>query len=243
MALDCILPNLFKWGIEVNGRRVLDLGCGAGGLTVALAENGAHCLGIDLIPSQIEQASRFASERRVSVEFLATDVLKLNEFDRALDRRSFQLIVLSECVEHLKDRENVKFVLSRIKKYLTPDGLVYVSFPPWFNPYGGHQAGWPIIRRIPWFHLMPTRIQQLIAPAQVGHYLKFSQELNHLTISSFERITGQAGLKVVRKELFHLRPEYYWRYRIPTIRSSIIGRIPALREITTTGAFYLLAAE
>jgi 2-polyprenyl-3-methyl-5-hydroxy-6-metoxy-1,4-benzoquinol methylase len=243
MALDCVLPKLSNWGVEIERQKVLDVGCGAGGLTLALAENAADCLGIDLNPSHIAEASRLATERSVNAEFATADILKTNELDKILAGRSFQLIIFSEVLEHLLTLENVSFILSQLKKYLAPQGRVYVSFPPWFNPYGGHQAGWPIIRCVPWFHLLPTRIKQFIAPAQVEPYLAFFQELNHLTISSFERSARQAGLKIVKKELFHLRPEYYWRYRVPTIHSSIIGGIPGVREVTTTGAFYLLAAD
>src|SRR5688572_33270287 len=81
VALDCILPHLLKWGIEIKGEKVLDLGCGAGGLTVALAEKGARCFGVDSNPSLIAQASRLASERLVRAEFVTADVLKVGELD------------------------------------------------------------------------------------------------------------------------------------------------------------------
>ncbi len=47
LALDCILPLMSQWGIDIKGMKVLDMGCGDGGLAVALADSGAHCLGID----------------------------------------------------------------------------------------------------------------------------------------------------------------------------------------------------
>jgi len=240
MAVDCILPRLFDWGVKVRGSRILDLGCGAGGITLALAENAANCLGIDLNPSQFVEASRLATERSVNAEFASANILKANELHRILVGRSFQLILLSEVLEHLITCENVGFILQHLRTYLAPQAHIYVSFPPWFNPFGGHQAGWPRIRYVPWFHLMPSRIKRFIAPKQIEQYLTFSQELNHLTIGSFEKSAMRAELKIFKRELFHLRPEYYWRYGVPTMRSSIIGKIPGVREITTTGAFYLL---
>ncbi len=38
LAFDCILPLMIQWGIDIKGMRVLDMGCGDGGL--ALAEKG-----------------------------------------------------------------------------------------------------------------------------------------------------------------------------------------------------------
>jgi len=139
------------------------------------------------------------------------------------------------------NQRNVASVLSRLRNHLAPRGCIYVSFPPWFNPFGGHQAGWPIIRYIPWFHLIPQSLMRIIAPEHTGAYLEFFQELNHLTISAFEKIIKETQMTIGRRELFHLRPEFYWRYGVPVVRSSLLGRIPIVREVTTTGAFYLLA--
>jgi SAM-dependent methyltransferase len=243
MAVDCILPKLSEWGVKIGKQKILDVGCGAGGLTLAMAENSADCVGIDLNPAHIAEAARLASERSVIAEFAAADILKVGELDRILSGRSFQLVILSEVLEHLLTRENVSSLLLQLKKYLASDGRLYVSFPPWFNPFGGHQAGWPRIHWIPWFHLLPVWLKRSLAPEQVDQYLTFFAELNRLTIASFERSARRAGLQIVNRDLFHLRPEYYWRYGVPPLRSPLIGRIPGVRELTTTGAFYLLKAE
>lgn len=243
VGLDCVLPKLVEWDVPIKKQVVLDVGCGAGGLTRALAENLADCFGIDVNPSHIEAASRLAKARSASAEFAAADILKAEELDGILRGRSFHLIVLSEVLEHLLTRENVSLLLSRLRKYLALNGHMYVSFPPWFNPFGGHQAGWPRIRYLPWFHLLPLQLQQFIAPVQFEQYRAFFRELNHLTVAFFERSVKEARLNIVKRELFHLRPEYYWRYGVPAVRASVIGRIPGLREVTTTGAYYLLAAR
>jgi SAM-dependent methyltransferase len=157
-----------------------------------------------------------------------------------LDEQQFDLIILSEFVEHLVNDRNVAEVLGCLKNALTPDGRIYVSFPPWFNPFAGHQAGWPVIRFIPWFHIIPDTLKYAIAPRHTERYLQFARELNRLTISSFEQILSELTFTVIKKELFHLRPEFKLRYGVPIVRSSILGNIPIIGEITTTGAFYLL---
>jgi len=241
IALDCILPHLNQWGVKVDGMRVLDLGCGTGGLAVAFAEHRAICIGIDRDASFITQAFQMAEKHGVQAEFFVADVIKVKHLERLLTRRFFDLIILSEFVEHLVSLPNISPVLSWSREHLASAGYLFVSFPPWFNPYGGHQAGWPVIRCIPWFHLIPDRLKRIIAPKHAQQYLEFSQELNRLTIGSFEKIIRETQLTVVQRELFHLRPEFYWRYGVPTIRSSrFITKIPFLREVTTTGAFYLL---
>jgi 2-polyprenyl-3-methyl-5-hydroxy-6-metoxy-1,4-benzoquinol methylase len=240
IALDCIIPCLKRWGIVLQDIRVLDLGCGSGGVTIGLAENGAKCLGLDHNDSHIKQARRMASDHAVDVKFDCIDALDFDQLRSKLDREQFDLIVLSEFVEHLVNDRNVAEVLNCLKNYLTTNGNIYVSFPPWFSPFAGHQAGWPVIRFIPWFHITPDVLKYVIAPTHTRRYLHFARELNRLTISSFEQILMQIPLAIIKKELFHLRPEFKLRYGIPTIQSSVCAKIPFIREITTTGAFYLL---
>ncbi len=237
LALDCIVPLLHRWGIDVKGMRVLDLGCGDGGLAVALAENGAECLGIDLSEQRIAAARTMAVERNATARFLAADVLRMDHFDE-----HFDLVILSEVVEHLVNWSNVESLLGWCREHLAPRGQLYVSFPPWFSPYAGHHAGWPGIRYLPWYHLLPDTLKRLLVPRHAPGYIAYSQELNHLTIRAFERMARRAGWAIHRRELYYLRPEYYWRYKLPVVRSpALLASIPIVREITTTGAFYLLA--
>ena len=182
-----------------------------------------------------------AADHGVDARFACADALNFSRLNLELDGKQFDLIVLSEFLEHLVNGRNVNEVLSHLKNYLTLNGHIYISFPPWFNPFGGHQAGWPIIQYVPWFHLIPDRLKYTIAPKHAQQYLKFSTELNHLTIGTLEKVVKHIPLVIVRRELFHLRPEFTVRYGVPTIRSPIFGRIPIIREVTTTGAFYLLA--
>ena len=50
--------------------RALDLGCGAGVLTLWLAEKGLEVTGIDILPEAITMARSLAEQRRAEIEFL-----------------------------------------------------------------------------------------------------------------------------------------------------------------------------
>ncbi|MDA1279582.1 MAG: class I SAM-dependent methyltransferase [Chloroflexi bacterium] len=52
---------------------VLDLGCGAGGLAIALAERGWAVTGVDLSENAIESARKSARSHGVEVEFFVAD--------------------------------------------------------------------------------------------------------------------------------------------------------------------------
>ena len=43
------LPLFEAWGVPMTGKKVLDVGCGDGGFTAALAEAGAISTGVEMI--------------------------------------------------------------------------------------------------------------------------------------------------------------------------------------------------
>ena len=78
------LPRLVPFGSS-QGRRVLEVGCGAGTDLVRFARNGAIVTGVDLAPSSIALASsNFAQERR-RADLLVADGEELPFKDRTFD--------------------------------------------------------------------------------------------------------------------------------------------------------------
>ncbi len=61
----------------VSGKRVLDLGCGAGFGTVALAKAGAHVTGVDFSERRLEIARKLAEREEVKVEFRKAGLAEL----------------------------------------------------------------------------------------------------------------------------------------------------------------------
>lgn len=70
---------------DVAGRDVVELGCGGGQCSVALADRGADVVGVDLSTSQLDYARELAAEHGVEVEFLQGDVTALPLADESVD--------------------------------------------------------------------------------------------------------------------------------------------------------------
>jgi SAM-dependent methyltransferase len=76
------VPPLLDEIGAVAGRRILDVGCGAGALTLAAAEQGASGLGVDISAPLIEAALERASRLGVAgAEFVRADA-QIHPFDR-----------------------------------------------------------------------------------------------------------------------------------------------------------------
>ncbi len=93
------------------GDRVLDLGCGTGGLSAELADRGADVVGIDKSPRMIARAR----ERHDGIEFEVADA-RTFETDRRFDA------VLSNAVLHWITRAEQPAVLRRVARVLRPEG-------------------------------------------------------------------------------------------------------------------------
>ena len=83
---DEMRENLLSWmPDDLNGKRVLDAGCGTGALAVIAATRGAHVVAVDVSPTLIELASERTPEIRGqgSIDFRVGDMLDpaLGEFD------------------------------------------------------------------------------------------------------------------------------------------------------------------
>jgi SAM-dependent methyltransferase len=106
------LFNLLVREADLAGRRVLDVGCGTGRLSAALAERGSRVWGVEPSP---EMAAR-ARERGVNVKVAHAEQLPFKEgwFERAV----------LWLVAHLVDRAAVFAELARV---LSPDGRIAIT--------------------------------------------------------------------------------------------------------------------
>lgn len=105
--------------------RVLDVGCGNGSqLALPLAIGGDLKLtGIDPDNSSIERARRFAGER-ANIKF------RLGQIEDLFDQRPFDVVILSEVLEHL---ERPAEMLSAGVRLMDSNGILIVTVP---NGYG-----------------------------------------------------------------------------------------------------------
>lgn len=113
-------PELLRF-LDVRGRTVLDVGCGAGGLTPHLKRAGAgRVVGVELVDSQAAVAAG------VCDAVIAAPIEKVLS-DGLLGRERFGMVVLADVLEHLVDPWAVLRTLTA--DHLAPEGLVFVSVP------------------------------------------------------------------------------------------------------------------
>ena len=111
-------PAILKLAGDLDGRRVLELGCAAGGLTARLVERGANVLALDREKELVERARRRLGERA------RFEVADLEEPLDMVQTASMNVVVASLVLHYLRDW---KTLLAELHRILLPGGLLVFS--------------------------------------------------------------------------------------------------------------------
>ena len=104
----------------VAGKKVLDIGCGGGILTEALAHKGAQVTGIDMAEMSLEVARMHLHESELEVDYR---MITVEEYARQ-NTAEFDIVTCMEMLEHVPDPASIIAAASRLVK---PGGVLILS--------------------------------------------------------------------------------------------------------------------
>lgn len=199
-----IMDYLIEREVSIRGAEALDLACGIGGYGYAMADAGAHVISTDLERPQI-----------IPPTFVLANATQL-----PFDSSRFSLVFCASLIEHVPDPAQL---LAEIKRVLTPDGVAYLSFPPFYTPIGGHQFK-P-------YHLLGERWALHLSGQKVESFATACGDwgLYPLTIRCVRQLVAEAGLKIR-----HESTRYF---------PLNLARLPWLGEFLTWHVQFVLSAR
>lgn len=106
--------------VALSGKRVLDIGCGGGLLSEALAGTGAQVTAIDLGSELIAVADAHARQAGVAVDYRVISAEAL----AAEQPGSFDVVTCMEMLEHVPDPSSI---LAACRTLLKPGGQLFLS--------------------------------------------------------------------------------------------------------------------
>jgi ubiquinone/menaquinone biosynthesis C-methylase UbiE len=162
---------------DLKGKKILDIGCGLGGKTVAYSEGGAsEVIGVDLIVDNVIASQRYCEQRvapsgrpvraeRQRARLGCSATLPGQAGPAAAQPRflvadaarlpiadgRFDTVVANDAMEHFAEPEAALREMVRVTK---GGGTIWLFFTPHFSPLGSHLYDYIYI---PWCHLVFTR--------------------------------------------------------------------------------------
>ncbi len=96
---------------------ILDIACGTGRLTRAIAKLGKQVTGLDVMPQMLERAKQLADNEGLNIEWLHLDCRNF-ELDKTFD----WILMTSHGFQHLLTEQDQIDFFTTIKKHLTKNG-------------------------------------------------------------------------------------------------------------------------
>lgn len=246
-AREYVLPFVAEVVRDINSLQVLDIGCGEGGVLEAFLEKGCSGTGIEL---DLEKSDFAKSLLQPYIHAGKAEVLNINVYEeQALEKlkERFDLILLKDVIEHIPDQERF---IPYLKKFLKPGGLIYVGFPPWYMPHGGHQqiCENKLLSFLPYYYLLPAVVYKMILNL-MGETQGTIQELlsikkTGISIERFEKIVNNSGFSIALSTHYLINPIYKFKFGWKGRKQlDLVTRIPFFRNFFTTCVYYVIRKE
>jgi SAM-dependent methyltransferase len=187
----------------LSGRIVLDVGGGPGYFSDAFRVAGARYLGVD--PDVGELSARGEP---------GTGMIRASGTKLPVQTGSVDICYSSNVLEHVAEPGAMLAEMVRVTK---PGGTVFVSFTPWFSPWGGHETA-------PW-HYLGGRFARRRFRRKHGHEPKnrFGESLFAVTVGGALRWASNCENASLVRALPRYHP--WW--------ATWIVHVPLLREIAS----------
>ncbi|MFX1519454.1 MAG: class I SAM-dependent methyltransferase [Promethearchaeota archaeon] len=134
--------------IFLKDKQILDCGCLYGGYSFEFARHGGNVVSVDMRFEEHKYLLKLKKNaKNLLISQITADALCL-----PFKNNSFDIIIASSLIEHVFSRDKL---LHEFQRCLSPNGILYLSFPPLYSFVGGHT-----IRP---FNILPSSLSKLIS--------------------------------------------------------------------------------
>jgi len=237
-----VWERFFKGRVDIEGKDVLDLGCGPGGKTNYLATlKPRRVVGVDFLPELLNEAELAKNVLAPPTDRIRLEFVLSNASDLPFPENYFDIVTCSDAMEHFTDPATVVREAARVLK---PGGIFALDFAQW-GSYNGHHLGdffktwWA---QVLWSEedlrkavveladLEKRNFVDSAARGKIDDLVKrrldhFNNCLNHLSISAFEKIiSSRSEFKTLWRKKTSAHPALWPFIFIPGIRELAVER-------------------
>ena len=232
------IPLFAQWGVPMMGKKVLDVGCGDGGFTAAMAEAGATCTGVEVRDFGWENTD-------TNLRFIQQDILADDALSVLGD--NYDIIILRDVIEHIPLESKHQF-MAVLRKFISGEGIILMTFPPFYSPFGLHQQTFlkSILKKLPYLGWIPASILDILLK-MLGESDQARANVKEIrgcrmTLRNYKKMVRQLNYSIDNEKYYLIRPSHELRYGWK-LRESWFARIPILREIFILGSVFQLSVS
>jgi len=122
-----IRAEMFRKMGSLQGKKVLDFGCGSGWMSIALAERGCDVVAVDLSLQSLKKARQAASEKGLENRIT---FCQMNGEALGIKSSQFDFVIGNAIIHHL----DVQNAFQEIREILKKGGVAYFVEPLGLNP-------------------------------------------------------------------------------------------------------------
>jgi len=238
-----VIPYLADLKTIDANTSILEIGCGEAGNLKPFLDMGCRCVGIDISEGRIANGKKFFAghPHEDKLELIAEDIYDTESPEE------FDIIISRDVIEHIPNQE---VFMERCRDFMKPDGLYFIGFPPWHNPFGGHQQllKHKLFSKLPYFHIIPRSMYKGLlkmigeSDAKIEGMLEIYD--TRITIDRLNRILKKSNYSVLKKTMWFVNPNYETKFGMrPRKQIGLLSGIPLLRNFFVTAAYYVVRAN
>ena len=223
---------------QIKNKSVLEIGPAEAGLLKFFKEKGADCTGIELSPLRFTHSKLLNNLN--NLKLLTGDICDKQSY-KELNNHKYDYIIIRDVIEHIDDKFNA---LKNLYDLLSDEGKLFISFPPKYCPFAGHQQTIKNnLGKLPYIHLLPNVLYKkflsiLKHPKEAIGYL-LATKSTRISVTEMKKIFIELNFSIKKSNLYFFRPAYKFRFNLPILINPF-SKIPVLNEIFTNGALFVL---
>ena len=245
LGIESAKARFDKWNRRLDNEipidpavRYLDVGCGMGEISLALAQRGCrYVTGIDIDPHYIKIAKRCARERQLQ-DKVTFECMNVHDLP---NEKEYDIVLSHEMLEHVERPGDCLRRMDGVLKSKSPGGVIILAFGPLFHsPLGGHLNRF-FRFRIPWIGVLFSedalmRLRREFWRPVTDNAESFEdvrEGLNKMKFSEFLRYVEEIGW---RTERLIVNPQLK-RWPVLWRLSNLLLRVPLLRDYLAVSVY------